>query len=120
MEPGPILVNSFLQSEAMAKIWSGKLSGFGGKSGSAKKSEAKGDAAPVVVEEAPKEVFGFVLNFFFQKTTWNLTLKSFDSSKKIAAIKEVKAIFGFGLKEVNFLVFESFRRKSWSRKRPRF
>jgi hypothetical protein len=61
----PHLVNSFLQSEAMAKIWSGKLSGFGGKSGSAKKIEAKGEAAPVVVEEAPKEVLGFVLKFFF-------------------------------------------------------
>lgn len=79
----------------MNKIWSSKLDGFGAGVGSGKKSEAKDASATaeVVEAEVPKE-----------KTSWNLTLKSFDSTKKIAAIKEVKALFGFGLKEAKEMV----------------
>lgn len=50
---------------------------------------AAGGAAPAVVEE---------------KTEFNVTLKSFDDSKKIAVIKEVRTVTGLGLKEAKDLV----------------
>ncbi len=39
-----------------------------------------------------------------EKTEFNVILKSFDDTKKIAVIKEVRAITGLGLKEAKDLV----------------
>ncbi|MDR0409259.1 MAG: 50S ribosomal protein L7/L12 [Spirochaetaceae bacterium] len=39
-----------------------------------------------------------------EKTEFTVTLKSFDESKKIAVIKEVRAVTGLGLKEAKDLV----------------
>jgi large subunit ribosomal protein L7/L12 len=39
-----------------------------------------------------------------EKTEFNVTLKAFDESKKIAVIKEVRGITGLGLKEAKDLV----------------
>jgi large subunit ribosomal protein L7/L12 len=39
-----------------------------------------------------------------EQTEFNVTLKSFDDSKKIAVIKEVRAVTGLGLKEAKDLV----------------
>ena len=39
-----------------------------------------------------------------EKTEFNVILKSFDDSKKIAVIKEVRAVTGLGLKEAKDLV----------------
>ena len=64
----PHLVNGFLQSEAMAKIWAGKMAGFGGKAKvGGRKSEVGGGDVVVVEEEAPKEVLDSVIIFFFRK-----------------------------------------------------
>ncbi|MDR0486727.1 MAG: 50S ribosomal protein L7/L12 [Treponema sp.] len=48
-----------------------------------------GGAAPAAVEE---------------KTEFNVILKAFDDTKKIAVIKEVRAVTGLGLKEAKDLV----------------
>jgi large subunit ribosomal protein L7/L12 len=50
---------------------------------------ASGGAAPAAAEE---------------KTEFNVILKAFDDSKKIAVIKEVRAVTGLGLKEAKDLV----------------
>jgi large subunit ribosomal protein L7/L12 len=50
---------------------------------------APGGAAPAAAEE---------------KTEFNVILKAFDESKKIAVIKEVRAVTGLGLKEAKDLV----------------
>jgi large subunit ribosomal protein L7/L12 len=39
-----------------------------------------------------------------EQTEFNVVLKSFDDSKKIAVIKEVRAVTGLGLKEAKDLV----------------
>ncbi|MDR0589553.1 MAG: 50S ribosomal protein L7/L12, partial [Spirochaetaceae bacterium] len=39
-----------------------------------------------------------------EKTEFNVILKAFDDSKKIAVIKEVRAVTGLGLKEAKDLV----------------
>jgi len=39
-----------------------------------------------------------------EKTEFNVVLKAFDDSKKIAVIKEVRAVTGLGLKEAKDLV----------------
>jgi len=39
-----------------------------------------------------------------EKTEFNVTLKSYDETKKIAVIKEVRAITGLGLKEAKDVV----------------
>jgi large subunit ribosomal protein L7/L12 len=39
-----------------------------------------------------------------EKTEFNVILKAFDESKKIAVIKEVRAVTGLGLKEAKDLV----------------
>jgi large subunit ribosomal protein L7/L12 len=39
-----------------------------------------------------------------EQTEFNVTLKAFDESKKIAVIKEVRAVTGLGLKEAKDLV----------------
>ncbi|MDR3161157.1 MAG: 50S ribosomal protein L7/L12 [Spirochaetaceae bacterium] len=50
-------------------------------------------AAPAAAAEAAEE-----------KTEFNVILKAFDDSKKIAVIKEVRAVTGLGLKEAKELV----------------
>jgi large subunit ribosomal protein L7/L12 len=50
---------------------------------------AAGTAAPEAVEE---------------KTEFNVVLKAYDDTKKIAVIKEVRAVTGLGLKEAKDLV----------------
>jgi large subunit ribosomal protein L7/L12 len=50
-------------------------------------------AAPGAAPEAAEE-----------KTEFNVILKAFDDSKKIAVIKEVRAVTGLGLKEAKDLV----------------
>ena len=50
-------------------------------------------AAPAAAAEAAEE-----------KTEFNVILKAFDDSKKIAVIKEVRAVTGLGLKEAKDLV----------------
>jgi large subunit ribosomal protein L7/L12 len=50
---------------------------------------AAGAAAPAAVEE---------------QTEFNVVLKAYDDSKKIAVIKEVRAVTGLGLKEAKDLV----------------
>ncbi len=58
-------------------------------------------AAPVAVAAAPAAGAAPAAE---EKTEFNVTLKSFDDSKKIAVIKEVRAITGLGLKEAKDLV----------------
>ncbi|MDR2897334.1 MAG: 50S ribosomal protein L7/L12 [Spirochaetaceae bacterium] len=57
-------------------------------------------AAPVAVAAGPVAAAAPVE----EKTEFNVTLKSFDDSKKIAVIKEVRAVTGLGLKEAKDLV----------------
>jgi large subunit ribosomal protein L7/L12 len=59
-------------------------------------------AAPVAVAAAPAA--GGAAAVVEEKTEFNVTLKSFDDSKKIAVIKEVRAVTGLGLKEAKDLV----------------
>ncbi len=59
-------------------------------------------AAPVAVAAAPAA--GGAAPAAEEKTEFNVTLKSFDDSKKIAVIKEVRTVTGRGLKEAKDLV----------------
>ncbi len=59
-------------------------------------------AAPVAVAAAPAA--GGAAPAAEEKTEFNVTLKSFDDSKKIAVIKEVRTVTGLGLKEAKDLV----------------
>ncbi len=52
-------------------------------------------AAPVAVAAAPAA--GGAAPAAEEKTEFNVTLKSFDDSKKIAVIKEVRTVTGLGL-----------------------
>ena len=63
----------------------GSMGGGGG--GAAPAGEAAAEAAPAE-EEAPKE-----------KTHFDIELSKFDPAKKIKVIKEIRAMFGLGLKE---------------------
>jgi len=58
--------------------------------------------APVAVAAAPAG--GAAGGESEEKTEFDVILKSFDDSKKIAVIKEVRAITGLGLKEAKDLV----------------
>merc|ERR1719197_1700252 len=53
---------------------------------------AGGEAAPVEEEKEP------------EKTIFTVKMTKFDDKKKISVIKEVRAIFGLGLKEAKSLV----------------
>ena len=59
-------------------------------------------AAPVAVAAAPGAAGGGAQEE--EKTEFDVILKSFDDSKKIAVIKEVRVITGLGLKEAKDLV----------------
>ena len=59
-------------------------------------------AAPVAVAAAAAP--GAAAAAVEEKTEFNIILKAFDESKKIAVIKEVRAVTGLGLKEAKDLV----------------
>jgi large subunit ribosomal protein L7/L12 len=58
-------------------------------------------AAPVAMMAGPAAAAGPAVE---EKTEFNVILKSFDETKKIPVIKEVRAITGLGLKEAKDLV----------------
>jgi large subunit ribosomal protein L7/L12 len=61
-------------------------------------------AAPVAVAVAGGAAAGAPAEAVEEKTEFNVILKAFDDSKKIAVIKEVRAVTGLGLKEAKDLV----------------
>ena len=58
-------------------------------------------AAPLAVAAGPAAAAGPAVE---EKTEFTVVLKSFDDTKKIPVIKEVRAITGLGLKEAKDLV----------------
>ena len=61
-------------------------------------------AAPVAVAAAPAVGAAAGAAAAEEKTEFTVVLKDFDAAKKIAVIKEVRAITGLGLKEAKDLV----------------
>jgi large subunit ribosomal protein L7/L12 len=61
-------------------------------------------AAPVAVAAAPVAGAAAGAAAAEEKTEFTVVLKDFDAAKKIAVIKEVRAITGLGLKEAKDLV----------------
>jgi large subunit ribosomal protein L7/L12 len=61
-------------------------------------------AAPVAVAMAGPGAGGAAPEPVEEKTEFTVTLKAFDDAKKIAVIKEVRAVTGLGLKEAKDLV----------------
>jgi len=61
-------------------------------------------AAPVAVAAAGAGGGGAAAPAAEEKTEFNVILKAFDEAKKIAVIKEVRAVTGLGLKEAKDLV----------------
>jgi large subunit ribosomal protein L7/L12 len=61
-------------------------------------------AAPVAVAAVGGAPGGAAAEAAEEKTEFNVILKAFDDSKKIAVIKEVRAVTGLGLKEAKDLV----------------
>jgi large subunit ribosomal protein L7/L12 len=61
-------------------------------------------AAPVAVAAVGAGGGGAAAPAAEEKTEFNVILKAFDEAKKIAVIKEVRAVTGLGLKEAKDLV----------------
>jgi large subunit ribosomal protein L7/L12 len=61
-------------------------------------------AAPVAVAAVGGAAGGAPAEAAEEKTEFNVILKAFDEAKKIAVIKEVRAVTGLGLKEAKDLV----------------
>jgi len=61
-------------------------------------------AAPVAVAAVGAAAGGAAAPAAEEKTEFNVILKAFDETKKIAVIKEVRAVTGLGLKEAKDLV----------------
>ena len=61
-------------------------------------------AAPVAVAAGPAAGAAPAAAASEEQTEFTVTLKAFDESKKIAVIKEVRAVTGLGLKEAKDLV----------------
>jgi len=61
-------------------------------------------AAPVAVAVAGGAGGGAAAPAAEEKTEFNVVLKAYDEAKKIAVIKEVRAVTGLGLKEAKDLV----------------
>ena len=61
-------------------------------------------AAPVAVAAVGAAAGGGAAPAAEEKTEFNVILKAFDESKKIAVIKEVRGVTGLGLKEAKDLV----------------
>ena len=90
----PANPNWFKQQEMMAKMGPmlGMMGGAGGGApAAAPAAEAKAAAAPKVEEKK-------------EKSHYDVELSKFDPAKKIALIKEVRAILGLGLKEAKEMV----------------
>ena len=93
----PANPNWFKQQELMAQLgpFLGSMGGGGGvSSGTAAPQQQAQAEAPK--EEAPKKAE--------VKTHYDIELVKFDAAQKIKVIKEVRAIFGLGLKEAKDLV----------------
>ena len=78
--------NWFKQQELMASLGP-FMGGFGGAGGGGAAAPAEAEAAPEE-EAAPKE-----------KTHYDVELTAFDAKTKIKVIKEIRTMFGLGLKE---------------------
>jgi len=61
-------------------------------------------AAPVAIAAAGSAAGAPAAAAVEEKTEFNVILKAFDDTKKIAVIKEVRAVTGLGLKEAKDLV----------------
>jgi large subunit ribosomal protein L7/L12 len=61
-------------------------------------------AAPVAIAAAGAAAGGAPAAAVEEQTEFNVILKAFDETKKIAVIKEVRAVTGLGLKEAKDLV----------------
>jgi large subunit ribosomal protein L7/L12 len=61
-------------------------------------------AAPVAIAAAGAAPAGAAPAAAEEQTEFNVILKAFDDTKKIAVIKEVRAVTGLGLKEAKDLV----------------
>ncbi|MDR2019529.1 MAG: 50S ribosomal protein L7/L12 [Treponema sp.] len=61
-------------------------------------------AAPVAIAAAGAAPAAAASDAAEEKTEFNVILKAFDESKKIAVIKEVRTVTGLGLKEAKDLV----------------
>ncbi|MCL2069410.1 MAG: 50S ribosomal protein L7/L12 [Treponema sp.] len=61
-------------------------------------------AAPVAIAAAGPAAAGAPAAAAEEQTEFNVILKAFDEAKKIAVIKEVRAVTGLGLKEAKDLV----------------
>jgi large subunit ribosomal protein L7/L12 len=61
-------------------------------------------AAPVAVAAAGPAAGGAAAEAAEEQTEFNVILKAYDDTKKIAVIKEVRAVTGLGLKEAKDLV----------------
>ena len=82
----PANPNWFKQQELMASL--GPFMGMGGGGGGAPAAGGAAKAAAVEEVAAPKE-----------KTHYDIELSKFDPASKIKVIKEIRGIFGLGLKE---------------------
>ena len=82
----PANPNWFKQQELMASL--GPFMGMGGGGGAPAAAAGGAQAAAAVEEEAPKE-----------KTHYDIELAKFDPATKIKVIKEIRSMFGLGLKE---------------------
>jgi len=89
----PANPNWFKQQEMMARL--GPMMGMMGGGGAAQAAPAAPAAA---VEAKPKE------EEKKEKSHYDIELSKFDASKKIALIKEIRAILGLGLKEAKEMV----------------
>ena len=91
----PANPNWFRQQELMSKLgpFMGSMGGGMGGGGGGQDASAGGAEAAPAEEAAPKE-----------KTHYDIELSKYDAAGKIKVIKEVRAIFGLGLKEAKELV----------------
>lgn len=88
----PANPNWFKQQEMLAQL--GPVMGMMGGGGQA----APAGAVAAKVEEKPKE------EEVKEKSHYDIELSKFDATKKIAIIKEVRALLGLGLKEAKEMV----------------
>ena len=92
----PANPNWFKQQELMAQLgpFMGSMGGMGGGGGATPQQAAKAEE-PVKAAEPAKPT---------EKTHYDIELVKFDQAQKIKVIKEVRALFGLGLKEAKDVV----------------